>query len=50
MAKKELKYTINRKARTVTFMIGEEKAEMSFDDAWAFIYLLPRKLAASHRA
>lgn len=45
-----MKYVINRKKRQVVFKIDEKEDPMTFDETWAFIYLLMRKMAASHRA
>lgn len=43
-------YTINRKTKMVTFKIGDTQEEKTFEETYALIYLLMRKLASSHRA
>ena len=45
-----MKVEVHRKKRTVSVHIGKENEEMTFDEAWAFIYLFMRKMASAHRA
>lgn len=45
-----MEYTINRKDRKVSFKPEDEIETMSFEETFAFIYLLMRKMASSHRA
>lgn len=45
-----MKYSINRKKKLVKLTIGDSVETIPFEEAWAFIYLLMRKMASSHRA
>jgi len=45
-----MKYIVSRKEKKVTFRLGNTKEVKTFEETWAFIYLLMRKMASSHRA